>query len=61
VELVSAVIRKVFAYITQGNRLLVFRHADFPEAGLQVPAGTVRLDERPEDAVLREAFEETGV
>ena len=39
---------KVFAYLTHGHRLLVFRHADFPEAGIQVPAGTVQPDERPD-------------
>nr|MDQ2741228.1 NUDIX domain-containing protein [Chloroflexota bacterium] len=53
--------RKVLAYITHGNRLLVFRHSHFPEAGIQVPAGTVGLDEDPDDAALREAVEETGL
>ena len=53
--------RKVFAYITNGDRLLVFTHPHAPEAGVQVPAGTVGDDERPEDAVLREAGEETGL
>jgi 8-oxo-dGTP diphosphatase len=52
---------KVFAYITCGTRLLVFRHTDFPEAGLQVPAGTLEEDEHPDDGVLREAAEETGL
>lgn len=52
---------KVFAYITHGRRLLVFRHLYVPEAGIQVPAGTVETHERFEDAVLREAFEETGL
>ena len=54
-------IHKVFAYITHRNRLLIFRHTDFPEAGIQVPAGTVKADEELEVAVLREAFEETGL
>jgi ADP-ribose pyrophosphatase YjhB (NUDIX family) len=54
-------IDKVLAYITWGNRLLVFRHPDAPEAGIQVPGGTVREGERPEDAAVREAFEETGL
>jgi hypothetical protein len=27
----TPVIHKVFAYITHRNRLLVFRHTDFPE------------------------------
>jgi 8-oxo-dGTP pyrophosphatase MutT (NUDIX family) len=59
--------RKAFAYITRegtataGTELLIFAHADFPEAGLQVPAGTMEPDERPEDAVMREAQEETGL
>jgi 8-oxo-dGTP diphosphatase len=57
----TPVIRKVFAYITDRNRLLVFRHTDFPEAGIQVPAGTVMTDEDLEAAVLREAEEETGL
>jgi ADP-ribose pyrophosphatase YjhB (NUDIX family) len=53
--------RKVLAYITKGERLLVFRHRDHPHAGLQVPAGTVRAGETTRRAVLREAYEETGL
>lgn len=53
--------RKAFAYITHGQRLLVFRHSWVPEAGIQVPAGSIEPGERPEDAVLREAREETGL
>jgi 8-oxo-dGTP diphosphatase len=52
---------KVFAYITHGDRLLVFRHPLTPEAGIQVPAGTVEEGEAWEAAVLREAAEETGL
>lgn len=52
---------KVLAYITHGNRLLVFRHPHAPEAGIQVPAGTVEEGEDPGTAVLREAAEETGL
>ena len=52
---------KVFAYITHQHHLLVFRHPCAPEAGIQVPAGTLEEGERVEDAVLREAFEETGL
>jgi 8-oxo-dGTP pyrophosphatase MutT (NUDIX family) len=54
-------IRKAFAYITHGDRLLIFSHPHYPEAGLQVPAGTMRPEESPEEAVLREAWEETGI
>jgi 8-oxo-dGTP diphosphatase len=56
--------QKVVAYIVRDGRLLVFTHADDAdifEAGIQAPAGTVRDGEFPEDAVLREAFEETGL
>jgi 8-oxo-dGTP pyrophosphatase MutT (NUDIX family) len=53
--------RKVLAYITSGTSLLVFRHPDFPDAGIQVPAGTVEDGEDPDTAVLREAAEETGL
>jgi len=52
---------KAFAYITHNNRLLVFSHPDFPEAGIQVPAGTIEDGEEPGAAALREAFEETGL
>ncbi len=54
-------IKKVVAYITLGDKLLVFNHRDYPEAGVQVPAGTVEAGEKIEDAVLREAEEETGL
>jgi len=52
--------RKVFAYITRGDRLLVFSHPQAPEAGTQVPAGTIKDGETSEDGALREACEETG-
>jgi 8-oxo-dGTP pyrophosphatase MutT (NUDIX family) len=54
-------VRKVVAYVTTGPRLLVFRHTDYPEAGVPVPAGMIRDEESPEEAVLREAHEETGL
>ena len=57
----NPVTRKVFAYITHGDRLLVFRHVDAPEAGVQVPAGTLHDGEAPEEGVMREAVEETGL
>ena len=53
--------RKVFAYITDGDRLLVFRHVDFPKAGIQVPGGTVQPGEDFETALQREVQEETGL
>lgn len=65
--------RKAFAYITSlttsgttglttsRKRLLVFSQPLSPEAGIQVPAGTIGDDESPPVAVLREAREETGL
>ena len=58
----SRVIGKVTAFITResvgGYDLLLFEH---PNAGIQVPAGTMEAGETPEEAVLREAREETGL
>lgn len=53
--------RKAFAYITTGQRLLLFTHPEHPEAGIQVPAGTLRDGEDPVAGALREAEEETGL
>ena len=55
------VVAKAFAYVTHDSKLLVFRHVDHPEAGIQVPAGTIEEGESPADAVMREAVEETGL
>jgi 8-oxo-dGTP pyrophosphatase MutT (NUDIX family) len=53
--------KRVYAYITNQGRLLVFAHPNSPSAGIQVPAGTVEPGEDPNHAVLREAEEETGL
>jgi 8-oxo-dGTP pyrophosphatase MutT (NUDIX family) len=53
--------RKVLAYVTQEEHLLVFQQPDFPTAGIQVPAGTIEKDESPLDAITREVIEETGL
>lgn len=52
---------KVLTYITRGSNLLVFTHPEAPEAGIQVPGGSVEPHENVEDAALREAIEETGL
>ncbi len=52
---------KVFAYITQGTRLLVFLERGFEGFGLQIPAGSPHKEEALEKAVLRESREETGL
>lgn len=53
---------KVTAFVTRdterGRDLLVFRH---PNAGIQLPAGTIEPEESPENAVRREVREETGL
>jgi len=53
--------RRAVAYITHGDRLLVFRHTRHPEAGIQVPGGKIEPGETPEAGALREACEETGL
>jgi predicted DNA-binding transcriptional regulator YafY len=52
---------KAVAYVTRGDLLLVFDHADFPEAGMQVPAGSIEPGETASEAARRETFEETGL
>lgn len=55
---------RVAAYVIRLRavpELLVFDHVGMPQAGTQVPAGGVRPDEEPEQAVLREVLEETGL
>ena len=57
----TELVEKAFAYITRDDELLVFRHVDSAEAGIQVPAGTIEPGESRDAAVLREASEETGL
>jgi ADP-ribose pyrophosphatase YjhB (NUDIX family) len=56
---------KVLAYITRQHQdttqLLVFTHRDHPDAGLQIPAGTVEDGEEIENALFREIQEESGL
>lgn len=61
----STVEHKVVVYVRRGDDLLVFVHVDDEDplwaSGLQVPAGSLRPEERPVDGALREAAEETGL
>jgi 8-oxo-dGTP pyrophosphatase MutT (NUDIX family) len=56
---------KVLIYLlrpaTGAPELLVFEHRDFPDAGVQVPAGTVEPGEALEAAAYRELAEESGL
>ncbi|KAK5652022.1 hypothetical protein OQA88_10925 [Cercophora sp. LCS_1] len=54
------VVQKVVAFVVRDGAVAVFRHDD-EDAGLQVPAGTLREGEDPEAGALREAEEETGL
>lgn len=55
--------RKAVCYVVHNERLLVFTHLDVPldVTGIQVPAGTVRAQEEPAAAAVREVREETGL
>lgn len=58
----SLIVPKAFIYLTRGgSELLLLAHPGHPEAGLQVPAGTVEAGEDPKDAARRELTEETGI
>jgi len=52
---------RVFTYITQNRKLLVFDHVDYPELNPQIPGGTIEPGESPDRAAIREAKEETGL
>lgn len=57
-------IKKVYGYITRVKdsqiQVLVFQHSN-PEAGIQIPKGTVKAKEGIDDAIIREIQEETGL
>lgn len=56
---------KVLAYIFRRSKgfieVLVFDHPNVPQVNPQVPAGTLQVGEKPEEGVLREVFEESGL
>ena len=58
-------VEKAYGFVLRegadGRELLVFEQAGVPEAGLQVPGGTVEERETPIQAVSREVLEESGL
>ena len=52
---------KVLCLVMRDSSLLVFDHADVPDAGVQLPAGGVEPDETPADTAVRELHEESGL
>lgn len=57
----AATVQKVMTYVTRGDDLLVFRHVDQPDVGIQVPGGSLDPGEDPVAGAIREAIEETGL
>ncbi|MDG5471316.1 NUDIX domain-containing protein [Jeotgalibacillus sp. ET6] len=57
-------IKKAYGYVTRvkegKTQVLVFQHP-IPEAGIQIPKGTVQAGESTHHAVIREIEEETGL
>jgi 8-oxo-dGTP pyrophosphatase MutT (NUDIX family) len=60
-RLVVRIVRKSVAYITRGQRVLFFRPLELPRSGAELPGGTLLAGEDPEDGLLREVHEETGL
>ncbi len=58
-------VEKAYGFVlregAEGQELLVFEHAGIPDAGLQVPGGTIERGETPRQAVAREVLEESGL
>lgn len=63
-EFILKPIKKAYGYVTRlingKMQLLVFQHP-IQEAGIQIPKGTVKEEEDPRQAVIREVQEETGL
>ena len=64
-EHADVAVHKVLVYVVRHRagqlELLVHEHRDAPDAGVQVPAGTIEPHESPADAAARELFEESGL
>lgn len=57
----ARIVRKSVAYITRRRRVLFFRAIELPESGAELPGGTLLAEEDPEEGLLREVLEETGL
>lgn len=53
--------QKVYGFIIQADRLLVFEEVEDPLVGIEIPGGTVEPYEDLEEAMLREIAEESGL
>ncbi|WP_246289254.1 hypothetical protein [Bacillus haikouensis] len=57
-------IKKAYGYLTRVRddkaQVLVFRHKDIPEAGIQVPKGTVKEDEDTYNVVVEKLKKKPG-
>jgi 8-oxo-dGTP pyrophosphatase MutT (NUDIX family)/predicted DNA-binding protein (MmcQ/YjbR family) len=60
-EVHRRIVRKSIGYVTRGRRVLFFRATETPEAGAELPGGTLEPDEDPNQGLLREIYEETGL
>jgi 8-oxo-dGTP pyrophosphatase MutT (NUDIX family) len=55
------IVKKSVAYVTRNRRVLFFRPVELPESGAELPGGTLLAGEHPEEGLLREMHEETGL
>jgi len=52
---------RAFCYIVHQEKIVLLKLIDYPHLALQIPGGTIEVNEEPADAALREAEEETGL
>jgi 8-oxo-dGTP diphosphatase len=52
---------KAVCFVLRGPELLVFGHIPAEDSGVQLPAGGVEANETPQDAAIRELYEEAGL
>lgn len=57
----NRIVKKVLVYLVSRGRILTFEHCDYPDAGIQVPGGTLKAGECIVTCAQRELFEESGL